>query len=203
MDSIRNPFFASAVATVDRVLAAQVTSIFSTQILNNLKPADIGAFPDPIVKSGYSFAATGNTTAEVLQATYTFPGGCIGPNGYLEGNVLVNCTASANAKRIRAFISNTNDGLSGTRFINYNIGSSATSVIGMRGFYLYNTGSENSQITQPETSSGTTTSSSSSPFQELSIDTSKTFYVTIALQKDTGGETMQTKLIRLNTVYGA
>ena len=43
MDSIRNPFFASAVATVDRVLAAQVTSIFSTQILNNLKPSDIGA----------------------------------------------------------------------------------------------------------------------------------------------------------------
>ena len=43
MDSIRNPFFASAVATVDRVLAAQVNSIFSTQILNNLKPSDIGA----------------------------------------------------------------------------------------------------------------------------------------------------------------
>jgi hypothetical protein len=43
MDSIRNPFFASAVATVDRVLASQVTSIFSTQILNNLTPADIGA----------------------------------------------------------------------------------------------------------------------------------------------------------------
>ena len=43
MDSIRSPFFASAVATVDRVLAAQVTSIFSTQILNNLKPSDIGA----------------------------------------------------------------------------------------------------------------------------------------------------------------
>lgn len=43
MDSIRNPFFASAVATVDRVLAAQVTSIFSTQILDNLKPSDIGA----------------------------------------------------------------------------------------------------------------------------------------------------------------
>jgi hypothetical protein len=43
MDSIRNPFFASAVATVDRVLAAQVTSIFSTQILSNLKPSDIGA----------------------------------------------------------------------------------------------------------------------------------------------------------------
>jgi hypothetical protein len=46
MDSIRNPFFASAVATVDRVLAAQVTSIFSTQILNNLKPSDIGAAAD-------------------------------------------------------------------------------------------------------------------------------------------------------------
>jgi len=43
MNSIREPFFASAVATVDRVLAAQVTSIFSTQILNNLKPSDIGA----------------------------------------------------------------------------------------------------------------------------------------------------------------
>jgi hypothetical protein len=43
MDSIRNPFFASAVATVDRVLASQVNSIFSTQILNNLKPSDIGA----------------------------------------------------------------------------------------------------------------------------------------------------------------
>jgi hypothetical protein len=43
MDSLRNPFFASAVATVDRVLASQVTSIFSTQILNNLKPSDIGA----------------------------------------------------------------------------------------------------------------------------------------------------------------
>ena len=43
MDSIRNPFFASAVATVDRVLAAQVNSIFSTQILSNLKPSDIGA----------------------------------------------------------------------------------------------------------------------------------------------------------------
>jgi hypothetical protein len=203
MDSIRNPFFASAVATVDRVLAAQVTSIFSTQILNNLKPQDIDAFPAPIVRSGYSFTATGNTTAEVLQATYTFPGGCIGPNGYLEGNILVSCTASANAKRIRAFISNTDNGLSGTRFINYNIGSSSTSVIGMRGFYLYNTGAENSQITQPETSSGTTTSTSSSPFQELSIDTSQTFYITIALQKDTGAETMQTKLIRLNTTYGA
>jgi len=46
MDSIRNPFFASAVATVDRVLAAQVNSIFSTQILNNLKPSDIGAGTD-------------------------------------------------------------------------------------------------------------------------------------------------------------
>jgi hypothetical protein len=43
MNSIREPFFASAVATVDRVLAAQVNSIFSTQILNNLKPSDIGA----------------------------------------------------------------------------------------------------------------------------------------------------------------
>jgi hypothetical protein len=43
MDSIRSPFFASAVATVDRVLAAQVNSIFSTQILSNLKPSDIGA----------------------------------------------------------------------------------------------------------------------------------------------------------------
>jgi hypothetical protein len=43
MDSIRQPFFASAVATTDRVLAAQVTSIFSTQILSNLKPSDIGA----------------------------------------------------------------------------------------------------------------------------------------------------------------
>lgn len=46
MDSIRSPFFASAVATVDRVLAAQVNSIFSTQILNNLKPEDIGAAAD-------------------------------------------------------------------------------------------------------------------------------------------------------------
>ena len=46
MDSIRNPFFASAVATVDRVLAAQVNSIFSTQILNNLKASDIGAAAD-------------------------------------------------------------------------------------------------------------------------------------------------------------
>jgi len=43
MNSIRKPFFASAVATVDRVLAAQVTSIFSTQILNNLTPEDINA----------------------------------------------------------------------------------------------------------------------------------------------------------------
>ena len=43
MDSLRQPLFASTVATTDRVLAAQVTSIFSTQILNNLKPSDIGA----------------------------------------------------------------------------------------------------------------------------------------------------------------
>lgn len=43
MNSIRQPFFASSVGTTDRVLAAQVTSIFSTQILNNLKPSDIGA----------------------------------------------------------------------------------------------------------------------------------------------------------------
>ena len=43
MDSLRQPLFASTVSTTDRVLAAQVTSIFSTQILNNLTPADIGA----------------------------------------------------------------------------------------------------------------------------------------------------------------
>ena len=46
MDSLRQPLFASTVATTDRVLAAQVTSIFSTQILNNLKPSDIGAAAD-------------------------------------------------------------------------------------------------------------------------------------------------------------
>jgi hypothetical protein len=46
MDSLRQPLFASTVATTDRVLAAQVTSIFSTQILNNLKSSDIGAAAD-------------------------------------------------------------------------------------------------------------------------------------------------------------
>ena len=43
MESLRQPLFASTVSTTDRVLAAQVNSIFSTQILNNLKPSDIGA----------------------------------------------------------------------------------------------------------------------------------------------------------------
>jgi len=46
MNSLRQPLFASTVATTDRVLAAQVTSIFSTQILNSLTPNDINAAVD-------------------------------------------------------------------------------------------------------------------------------------------------------------
>ena len=60
MDSLREPLFASTVATTDRVLAAQVTSIFSTQILNNLKPSDIGGLILSNAKD-FSHAATNPT----------------------------------------------------------------------------------------------------------------------------------------------
>jgi len=202
MDSIRNPFFASAVATTDRVLAAQVTSIFSTQILNNLKPADINAAQKPLIFQDFTFPATGNTTADVLQIVYTIPGGALGPQGALEGNFWANCTASANPKRIRAYISNTNNGTSGTRFVNFNIGAqSATAVVGMRGFLMFNRGAENSQIIQPSASGGTGSTFSGFAFEELAIDTSQTFYISVYLQKDTGGETFQMKLSRLQTTY--
>lgn len=165
-------------------------------------PASIGALPTPLVIAGYTFTATGNTTADVVQATYTFPGGCLGANGTLEGNFWANCTASANAKRIRAFISNTNNGTSGTRFVNFNIGAqSATAVVGMRGFLLFNRNAQNSQIIQPSASGGTGSTFSGFAFEELAIDTSQTFYITVALQKDTGAESFQLKLARFVATY--
>lgn len=167
-----------------------------------ITPASIGALPTPLVIAGYTFTATGNTTADVVQATYTFPGGCLGANGTLEGNFWANCTASANAKRIRAFISNTNNGTSGTRFVNFNIGAqSATAVVGMRGFLLFNRNAQNSQIIQPSASGGTGSTFSGFAFEELAIDTSQTFYITVALQKDTGAESFQLKLARFVATY--
>ena len=164
----------------------------------------IGALPTPLILSGYNFTATGNTTADVVQATYTFPGGCLGANGTLEGNFWATCTGSANAKRIRAFISNTNNGTAGTRFVNFNIGAqSATAIVGMRGFLLFNRNAQNSQNIKPSASGGTGSTFSGFAFEELAIDTSQTFYITVALQKDTGAESFQLKLARFVATYSA
>lgn len=164
----------------------------------------IGALPTPLILAGYSFSATGNTTSDVVQATYTFPGGCLGANGTLEGNIWATCSAGVNAKRIRAFISNTNNGTAGTRFVNFSItAQSTTAVVGMRGFLLFNRSAQNSQIIQPSASGGTGSTTSGFAFEELSIDTSQTFYITVALQKDLGTDSFQTKLVRLVATYSA
>lgn len=169
-----------------------------------LSPSDIGAQPVSVIYRDYNFPATGATTADVLQATYTIPGGLLGPNGYLEGNLWAECTGSANAKRIRAYISNTNNGLLGTRFVNFNIGAqSVTAVVGMRGFLIFNRNSQSSQITQPSSSGGTGSTFSGFAFEELAIDTSITFYISIYLQKDVTSETFQMKLVRLQANYQA
>jgi len=81
MDSIRQPLFASSVATTDRVLAAQVTSIFSTQILNNLKPADIGAVAGVNPQAQTQVFLSSTTDLNLLGAVgtkvdlYTIPAG--------------------------------------------------------------------------------------------------------------------------------
>ncbi|NDB82000.1 MAG: hypothetical protein EB127_04560 [Alphaproteobacteria bacterium] len=155
-----------------------------------------------ILRAGYVFSATGSVTTDQLQATYEFPAGCMGANGLLEGNLWASCFASANGKRIRAFISNTNNGLSGTRFANFNISAqSATAVVGMRGFLICNKGSQSSQIIQPSASGGTGSTFSGFDFENLTIDTAQTFYITIALQKDVAGESFQMQMIRLYSTY--
>jgi hypothetical protein len=156
----------------------------------------------PLVKSQTSFTPTGNTTADVLQVTYEFPAGCLGANGVLEGNLWASCTASANAKRIRAYISNVNNGLSGARFVNFNIGAqSATAISGMRGFLIYNLGSQSSQIIQPSPSGGTGATTSTFDYEVLTVNTDQTFYITIGLQKDVGTETLQMRMARLVATY--
>jgi hypothetical protein len=81
MDSIRQPFFASAVATTDRVLASQVVSIFSTQILNTLRPADIGAVAgtNPTTQSAVYFESSSDLNllgpVGTKQDLYTVPSG--------------------------------------------------------------------------------------------------------------------------------
>jgi hypothetical protein len=155
-----------------------------------------------IVRAQYSFTATGNTTSDVAQVTFEFPGGCLGPNGILEGNLWASCTASANGKRIRAYISNTNNGVSGTRFVNLNIGSqSSTAIVGMRGFALLNKGSQSSQIAHPSASGGTGAATSGFDFENLTIDTAQTFFVTVGLQKDVGTESLQLQTARLTATY--
>lgn len=81
MDSLRQPLFASTVATTDRVLAAQVTSIFSTQILNTLRPADIGAVAgsNPSSQSAIYFESSADInllgSVGTKQDLYTVPAG--------------------------------------------------------------------------------------------------------------------------------
>ena len=156
----------------------------------------------PLVKSQYSFTPTGNTTADVLQVTFELPAGCLGANGILEGNLWTSCTASANAKRIRAYISNTNDGLAGTRFVSFNIGgASSTAISGMRGFFICNKGSQSAQIIQPSASGGSGSTTSTADYEELTINTAQTFYITIGLQKDVGTETFNMRMARLVATY--
>jgi len=130
----------------------------------------------------------------------------MGKNGSLEGLLFASCTANANGKRIRAFISSANTGatagVGGTRFVNLNIGAqSSTAIVGMRGFGLFNKNSESSQISHPSASAGVSAATSTFDFENLGIDTTQTFYITIGLQKDITTDALQLQMARVQVNY--
>ena len=206
MDSIRSPFFASAVATVDRVLAAQVTSIFSTQILNNLKPEDIGAVS--VVTRQYATDVTlANNTDDQIITSLAFPGGCLGNTGSLEFNIWASHTASTNIKRIRVWLNNSATppatGTITNRIVSY-AQSGATNISTMRGGLVFLTGSPTTFITQPSASGGIGQVSSGDTFETISagLNTANNFYLHIGLQKASAGETLTFRYARCVATYG-
>ena len=206
MDSIRNPFFASAVATVDRVLAAQVNSIFSTQILNNLKPEDIGAVS--VLSRQYSTATLlTNVNTDQLITTFAFPGGCLGNTGFLEFNIWMTHTASITPKRIRMWLNNspTTTSLS-TRLVSFQQ-NTVDNIATMRAGTIFLTGAPNAYITQPTASGGTGATGSTFTFMTGTLNTSLPFYMHIALQKDEVSpgvwDTVTFRYARCLATYGA
>jgi hypothetical protein len=206
MDSIRSPFFASAVATVDRVLSAQVNSIFSTQILNNLKPEDIGAVS--VITRQYATNVTlANNTDDQIITSFAFPGGCLGNTGFLEFNIWMTNSANTNTKRIRAWLNNSSTppatGTITNRIVSY-AQSGATSVSTMRGGFVFVTGSPTTFIAQPSASGGTGQVASSDIFETTSsgLDFSNNFYLHIGLQKAVAGDVVQFRYARCVATYG-
>jgi hypothetical protein len=207
MDSIRQPLFASSVATTDRVLAAQVTSIFSTQILNNLKAEDIGAVS--VLSRQYSTDTTlANNTDDQIITSLAFPGGCLGNTGILEFNIWASHTASTNVKRIRAWLNNSatppTTGTTTNRIVSY-AQSGATNVSTMRGGLVFLTGSPTTFISQPSASGGIGQAGSSDIYETISagLNTANNFYLHIGLQKASAGETLTFRYARCVATYGA
>ena len=206
MDSLRQPLFASTVATTDRVLAAQVTSIFSTQILNNLKPEDIGAVSE-ITRQYATDVTLANNTDDQIITSFAFPGGCLGNTGVLEFNIWMSHVGSTNSKRIRAWLNNSSTppatGTTTNRIVSY-AQSGASNVSTMRGTDVYLTGSPTTFIAQPSASGGIGQVSSTDIFETISsgLDFSNNFYLHIGLQKANAAELVTFRFARATATYG-
>lgn len=82
MANSSSPNFASSVATVDRVLAAQITSVFDNNILNDLKPEDIGAVAGVNPQFQLMVYLSSTTDLNLLGAVGTKVDLYTVPNGY-------------------------------------------------------------------------------------------------------------------------
>ena len=156
--------------------------------------------------SGY--LPTAATAADQWQATFTIPGGTIGPNGRCSVRIWAACSASVAAKRLRAYVTSTNPGnaIGGTRVCNYNSTASTLASVAvslMRQFTIINRASQASQIIEPSASGGESATASGDAFEELAINTANTWYLVIGLQKDSTADFLQLKQVLVEVVYAS
>lgn len=132
----------------------------------------------PFYNTGSSTTVVNNTTVETQVASFTLPGGLLGPNGYMRLLTMFSHTNSANSKTLRIK-------LNGTTNIVHAIGGSG-SAAQYGSFTIRNCGSESSQKgTQGAHGVGT----SSAAIGTSSINTASDVTVTITMQLGALAET--------------
>jgi len=155
------------------------------------------AVPRVIYHSAVAVPLTGSTS-ETLMATIPVAAGEMGPNGFVEIDVLWSCTNNANGKTIRARLATSGSGLTGTLVDS----GTPTSVAAQRRLILVsNRNSASSQVSGSTGQAGGT-GSISAP-STAAIDTSAASEIGITGQLTNSGDTLTLERVVARLYYGA